>query len=56
MALKLIGDIAHGEKYTNAQGEEKWKNTYLGTLWKDEEKGEYVINIWASGARYGHQR
>lgn len=43
MALKLIGDISHGEKYTNKQGEEKWKNTPLGTLWKDEEKGEYVV-------------
>lgn len=41
--MKIIGNIQHGEKYTNKQGEEKWKNTDLGTLWKDEEKGEYVV-------------
>lgn len=41
--LKLIGNIQHGEKYTDKQGQEKWKNTDLGTLFKDEEKGEYVV-------------
>lgn len=43
MALTLIGDISHGEKYTNKEGEEKWKNTPLGTLFRDDENGEYVV-------------
>lgn len=42
MSLKLIGEITHGEKYEK-DGQDKWKNTRLGTLWKDEEKGEYVV-------------
>lgn len=41
--LTLIGNIQHGEKYTNKDGEEKWKNTDLGTLFHDPEKGEYVV-------------
>lgn len=43
MALKLIGNITHGEKYTDKSGEEKWRNTPLGTLFRDDEKGEYVV-------------
>lgn len=42
MTLKLIGNIQHGEKY-ETNGETKYKNTDLGTLFKDEEKGEYVV-------------
>lgn len=41
MSLKLIGNITHGEKYEK-NGETKWNNTNLGTLWQDE-KGEYVV-------------
>ena len=40
--LKLIGNIQHGEKYEK-NGETKWKNTDLGSLWKDDESGEYVV-------------
>ena len=42
MTLKLIGNIQHGEKYEK-NGETKWKNTDLGTLFHDPEKGEYVV-------------
>lgn len=42
--LTLIGNIQHGEKYTDKNtGEEKWKNTELGTLFKDQDSGEYVV-------------
>ena len=40
--LKFIGNIQHGEKYEK-DGEQKWKNTDLGALFKDEETGEYVV-------------
>jgi hypothetical protein len=40
--LQIIGDISHGEKY-ETNGETKWKNTPLGTLFKDNETGEYVV-------------
>ena len=40
--LKLIGNIQHGEKYEK-NGETKWKNTDLGSLWKDEKTGDYVV-------------
>lgn len=42
MTLQLIGNIQHGEKYEK-NGETKWKNTDLGTLFKDNETGEYVV-------------
>lgn len=42
MALRLIGNIQHGEKYEK-DGEEKWNNTPLGTLFKNDEKDEYVV-------------
>lgn len=42
MPLKLIGNISHGEPY-DKDGETKYRNTPLGTLFKDEEKNEYVV-------------
>ncbi len=42
MTLRLIGNIQHGEKYEK-NGETKWNNTDLGTLFKDDEKDEYVV-------------
>jgi len=42
--LKILGDIVHGEKYEK-NGETKWKNTQLGSLWLNEEEGEYVIKF-----------
>ena len=42
MTLKLIGNIQHGEKYEK-DGEIKWYNTDLGTLFQDEDTGEYVV-------------
>ena len=43
MTLRLIGNIQHGEKYVDKQGGDKWSNTDLGTLFKDDEKDEYVV-------------
>jgi hypothetical protein len=42
MSLKLIGNITHGEKYEK-NGETKWRNTQLGTLFKNDEDGSYVV-------------
>lgn len=41
--LTKIGKIQYGEKYEK-NGETKWSNTDLGTLFKDKETGEYVVN------------
>jgi len=44
--IKFIGDISHGEKYTDKNtGEDKWKNTRLGGLFKDEISGEYLVKM-----------
>lgn len=43
---KFMGEIVHGEKYIDkASGQEKWKNTQLGSLWYDEEKDRYSIKF-----------
>ena len=41
--LKFKGDIVHGEKYTDKDGSEKWKNTKVGALFYDEEKNVYKV-------------
>lgn len=44
MALNYLGNIQHGEKYADKNtGEDKWKNTDLGTLWQDPDDGSYVV-------------
>ena len=40
--LTFKGEIVHGEKYEK-DGETKWNNTKLGTLWHDEAENEYVV-------------
>lgn len=44
MAVKFIGDITSGEKYTK-DGEEKTKWTNHGALFYDAEKDRYSIKL-----------
>ena len=55
--LRKIGNITHGEKYEK-NGETKYKNTQLGTLFRDDEKSEYVVKylgqwckVWTDSPR-----